>query len=162
MKKYLFGVFISLVLLTGCGSDPVQEELLDYINTDMSALADKEATAIDAYEKATGENYTDDQTLYNELTNVIIPTYKEFVEQLEEVKVESDELKELHEMYVEAANTQYNAFLKIVDAIEKGDTGIISEANEMLSEARNQLRTYQSELEKLAKEHDVEINSNNE
>lgn len=99
----------------------------------------------------------DDQTLYDKLSNDVIPTYKDFTEKLENVDIESDELADVHEKYIEVANIQYNAFVKMLDAIEKQDTGVISEANEMLSKARSEMRDYQKSLKKLAKEHDVTI-----
>jgi exonuclease VII small subunit len=46
--------------------------------------------------------------------------------------------------------------VKIVRALETQDPLLIEEANGMLEEARSLLREYQNEIDKLAKEHDVE------
>ncbi len=62
------------------------------------------------YEDVTGPNYTDDQTLYDALKVEIIPAYNQYIEDLESVKVETDELRKIHEDYIEAANIQESAF----------------------------------------------------
>jgi len=46
--------------------------------------------------------------------------------------------------------------VKILVAIETQDVALIEEANGMLEEARSLIREYLNELDKLAKDHDVE------
>lgn len=145
------------VVCFGCGQDPVQEDLLNYINTELSTLADLETEALQKYESVTGDNYTDDFVLYETLSNEIIPTYRKFVEGLEEIKPKTKEVQELHGLYVEAANTQYNAFVQIMAAIEQLDTNIIANANEKLSEGRKKLREFETKLLELAEEHNVTL-----
>jgi hypothetical protein len=57
---------------------------------------------------------------------------------LEAVEISTDELRKIHEDYIEATNIQASAFLLIVTAIENQNSGLINEA-------------------KLAKEHDVKL-----
>jgi hypothetical protein len=38
------------------------------------------------------------------LKSEIIPVYNEFIKELEEVEIETDELKKIHEDYIEAIN----------------------------------------------------------
>jgi hypothetical protein len=51
---------------------PVQNDLLDYVNEKMPALADEETEIVGKYAAVTGMNYTDDQTLYDALKEEII------------------------------------------------------------------------------------------
>ena len=74
------------VVCFGWSQDPVQEDLLNYINTELPTVADLETEAMQKYESVTGDNYTDDFVLYETLSNEIIPTYRKFVEGLEELK----------------------------------------------------------------------------
>lgn len=71
------------------------------------------------------------------------------------MEIETDELKKIHEDYIEATNIQANAFLLIVSAIENQDSTLINEANEKLNIARKMMRDHQNNVKKLAKEHDV-------
>ncbi|MFS0862108.1 hypothetical protein [Fredinandcohnia sp. 179-A 10B2 NHS] len=156
MKKLLGILSVLFVLLVGC-SDPVQEEFLTYINDDMSALAELEMQAVSAYDSVTGANYTDDYTVYMALTEEIVPQYLLFIDGLEAIKPESEEIRSLHEQYIEAANIQHGAFTKLIFAIENQDAGEINEVNEMLATARKMMRDYEYEINKLAEEYDVEI-----
>lgn len=150
-------MFLFLFILTGCFSDPVQDDLLNYVNEELPRASQLEAEAVSAYQSVTGANYTDDYTLYDVLSLEVIPTYNEFIKELESIHMETDEVNELHEEYIEAANIQYNAFVKTLTAIENQDRQIIEEANSMLEEARSKIRNYNTELKKLAKEHNVEL-----
>lgn len=158
MKKLLLFPFVMVMfLLSGCLGDPVQDDLLNYLNEEIDDVADLEAEALDAYDSVTGANYVDDYLLYDTLSYTVIPVYQEFVSELEAIDVETDELREIHETYIEGANTQYNAFVKIMTAIEEQDPNKIEEANLMLDDARKLLRDFNNDIENLAEEHNVEI-----
>lgn len=163
LKKLIFvPLFLFAILLTGCSNDPVQDDLLNYINKEIDVVADLENKAVSKYESVTGVNYTNDQTLYDALLGEILPTYQDFLKKLEAISLETDEVKKIHEKYIEAANLQYDAFVKILSALQKQDITIIEEANGMLADARKMLRDYQEDIKKLAKEHDVELKKNKE
>jgi hypothetical protein len=160
MKKYIAASFLlMLFLLSGCG-DPVQDDLLDYVNEKMPALGKEETKILGKYEDVTGSNYTDDQTLYDALKVEIIPAYNQYIEDLESVKIETEELRKIHEDYIEAANIQASAFLTVITALENQDSGLINEANQKLNTARKMMRDYQNAVKKLAKEHDVKLEKN--
>jgi hypothetical protein len=158
VKKRLLAIVIPFIfLLSGCFNDPVQDDLLNYVNKEMKQAGKLEAEAISAYESETGANYQDDQKLYDVLTKKVIPTYNDFIQELDSVKIETDELKEIHQIYIEGANIQYRAFLKIKQALEAQDPAMIQEANDMLADARKYIMEYKSKLNQLAKEHDVKF-----
>ncbi|MFJ8266681.1 hypothetical protein [Peribacillus asahii] len=160
MRKILFRYFFLLisVFLVGCGSDPVQEDLLNYVNKELKQAGELENTALDAYDSVTGQNYKDDQTMYDVISLTVIPTYRDFITELEDVKAETEEVRKLHEQYIEAANIQQDAFNLILTALENQSHEKMSEANAKLAEARKILRDYNKGIEDLAKEHDVELN----
>ncbi|WHY01185.1 hypothetical protein [Neobacillus sp. DY30] len=149
----LFGV---LLILTGCGG-PVQDDILNYVNEELKTAQTLEDKAVAAYEGVAGANYTDDQTMYDALVNEVIPNYTDLISELESVRIETDELKEIHEIYLSGAKLQFSAFEKIIEAIEKQDASIIEEANQLLEEGRLQIEDYNDKLDELAKEHNVEI-----
>ena len=156
MKKLLF-VLTSALFLAACGSNPVQDDLINYINEEVSPLFETETEIVEAYESVTGDNYTDDNELYNALESYIIPKYSDFIDDLEQITPETEEVRAIHEEYIEASNLQYNAMVKMLPALENQDYALISEANEMLSEGRSKMRHYVSSLESLAKENNVEF-----
>lgn len=159
MKKGLLAIVLPFILLvSGCFSDPVQDDLLNYVNKEMKQAGKLEAAAVSAYEGVSGANYKDDQTMYDALTKEVIPNYNEFIKELDSVKIETDELQEIHEIYIEGADIQYKAFVTIKQALEEQDPALVQEANDMLADAREHIRDYKSKLNKLAKDHDVKIN----
>lgn len=149
--------FLMIAILAGCSSDPVQEDLLNYINKEMKDAAKFEKAAISAYESVTGANYTDDQTLYDALTNDVMPNYQKFLKELESADIKTDELREIHKIYMDGADIQNKAFTVILEAIEKQDANMIQDANDMLADGGDLIHDYQNKLDKLAKEHDVEL-----
>ncbi len=155
--------YIAVALLVficfGCGQNTaqntIQDDLLNYINTDLPPLVEIEEEVMYTYEKVTGDNYTDDIVLYDALTEQIIPTYRKFVEQIEDIDPKTQEVKDLHELYIAAANTQFNAFTQMVAAIEQQDTNLITNANEKLTKARKGIRDFTNKLDELTKKHNV-------
>ena len=109
------------------------------------------------YASVTGENYVDDLTTYSHIEEVVIPMYSDFLEQLEEINPETGEVQEVHEQYIKAVNTQNNAFIKILAALEEQDYDMVAEVNEMLAEGRTGIRGFKKDLGKLAKEHNVKL-----
>ncbi|WP_226675966.1 hypothetical protein [Rossellomorea aquimaris] len=155
LKATVLGVVL-LAILSGC-SDPVQDDLLNYINEEMQPLAVLEEEAIAEYDSVTGNNYVDDMTTYVHIEEVVIPLYRDFIDQLEAVDPKTSEVQELHENYIAAVNLQESAMIKILAAIDQQDYDMVAEANNMLAAGRAGIRSFTNELEILADEHNVEM-----
>lgn len=151
----LFGLMISL--LAGCGGNPVEEDLLKYMNESLPALSEQELEAVGLYDSVSGPNYTNDETMYYTILDEVIPKYRDFIDNLEKIEIETEELTKIHEIYIEAVNIQNSGFLTILTAIEEQDSEKINEANAKLTEARTMIRDYQNKLDALAKKNDVII-----
>lgn len=148
-----FGLMVSL--LTACGSNPVQDDVITYMNESLPSVAEQELEAIGLYESVSGPNYTDDETMYYTILDEVIPKYRDFIADLEKIEIKTEELAKVHEIYIEAVNIQNSGFLTILTAIEEQDSEKINEANEKLTEARKMIREYQTKLDALAEENDV-------
>lgn len=158
MKTKFFILFILfLSLLTGCGQDPVQEDLLNYVNVELAKTTSLENEAINAYEGVTGSNYKNDVESYAVLNNIVIPKYHEFINRIESIQPKTEEVRQIHELHISSVNKQYNALLKLMTAIENGDSDKVIEANEMLSNSRSDMRNYKARLNELGKKYDVKI-----
>jgi hypothetical protein len=154
MKKFF--VPIVLLALVGC-SNPVKEDLLAYINTELPKIATYEADTIAAYEAVSGDNYTDDYTMYEVLTTTIIPTYRELVKGIEAItlRLKTKEVRDLNEKYVEAADTQMNGFVILMNALETQDSSLIVPFNERLDHGRRLTREWLIELQDLCSKNGV-------
>lgn len=137
-----------------------KKDLLAYINTELPKIAEYESVAINEFSAVTGNNYTDDQTLYDALTDTIIPAYGVLRSSLEEItlNLKTRQIRELNEIYIDAANEQYNAFLAFQTALLQGDASLIAQANEKLDKGRKLLRSWKTELDDLCAKNGVTLN----
>ncbi|SHG90824.1 hypothetical protein [Ornithinibacillus halophilus] len=156
MKKIPIFVFLLLVVLLGACGDPVADELERYVNEDLEAIADMEEEAINSYNQISAGDFASDEEIYVFLQEEVLPMYLDFIDELEAITFENSEVRDLHEIYVDAVNTQHSAMLKTLAAIEEQNYEKISEANELLAEGRKGIRDFQMELEALMDEHDLE------
>ena len=158
MKKvYLLVVCVVIVfLINGCGSDNlVQKDLLNYINVELPKVAEIENKVVSGYDAVSGENYTDDLTMYNALKDEILGDSLELIEKTESIEIKTEDVKDVHEIYIEAINMQHQAFTKILAAVEAQDIDKVTEANKLLSDARKRMREFSTELIALQKENNI-------
>jgi hypothetical protein len=150
--------FVVMLVLIGC-SNPVKDDLLLYINTELPNIVVYETDAVAAYESVSGDNYTDDYTMYETLTETVIPTYRKLVEGIEAItlRLKTNEVRDLNEKYVEAADTQMNGFIVLMTALETQDGSLIVGFNERLDKGRRLTREWQIELQALCDKNGVKI-----
>ena len=144
--------------LSSCSSE-ASKDILDYVNVHMKKVSELESEAMNAYASVQGDNFTSDETMYTVINNVVIPKYRNFIDQLEPIaeKIKTPELKAIHEIYIKAANTQFSGFMLVLEGLESGDRMHIVEANQKLDEGRKLIRKYKSELQSLCDKNNVEL-----
>ena len=150
----IFLAFIVLIIAVACMNDPVQDDLLDYINNDLQSLTDLESEATDLYDAAR-EDTDSDYEMYLMIRDEVLPVARDWMEATEDIEVETEEVREVHEVYIMMVNENYNAMTLMLSALENQDYTLVSQANEKLNNARKLGRDFQSTLKKLMKEHDV-------
>ncbi len=153
MKKIIS--ILSFAMLIACGANPVQQDLVNYINVEMKKVRDLESTAVQAYASVSGENYENDSIMYTVINETVLPNYQEFYNTLSSIKPATEEVATLHREYVRAASDQLEAFTLILEAIEKQDVQIINRANEDLGQARALLTLWREDLDSACVKHNV-------
>lgn len=150
------GVFLTfvMIMIVACVNDPVQNDLIDYINNDLPSLADLESEATALYDAAR-EDTNSDYEMYNMIRNEVLPVAREWKDATEDIEVETEEVRELHEIYIKMVNENYNAMTIILSALENQDYALVSQANEKLDYVRKLGRDFKSELKKLMDKHGV-------
>lgn len=164
MKNKLLLLALSIILslsLISCGSNEKQDALLKYLNEDLKTAEEYEDIVVTTYDSITGDNYTDDYTLYSELKNTILPNSLKLIDSVESIECSFDELRNVHELYLNAINKQHQAFTIILSALENQDYSQVAEANELLSQARKGVRDYMAELKTLCTDNDVSLEEYN-
>lgn len=90
----------------------------------------------------------------------VIPEYKKFLDKLSSIHPKTNEVSQLHEIYLDAANLQYSAFIKISKSIETNNKNLVKSANNDLEKARVKISEFKLKLSELADKHKVKIENN--
>lgn len=169
MKRYGFSI-IALTLMScfsmgGCATDkvgsariitgPAAKDLVKYANQGLMMIAELERRSLERYAAVTGENYTTDQRVYNELKDFVIPTYKRFLNELKNIRPENEEVINLHRIYIGGADLIYEGFKIKMMGIENKNESIIISGNEKIEKGRDEINRWNLERIELYKKHGV-------
>ena len=158
LKKILVMCMTLVVMVgvTGCVDSDKQERLIQFINVDLSEAKELETEANELYTNNVGDNYESDEALYNALKDTIVPNYEKMVKVVSSIDLgEYTEFNELKSLIIQYWSKKLEAFNKMIDALEAQDSDRVTKANDLLGEAEDIYKKYESELEKLEKEYDI-------
>lgn len=128
-------------------------ELRDYITNKMPILMFSEEMVINAYNEVTGENYIDDLTTYAALKHEIVPNAQKWLESAQDVQVENERLQEIHNKYIQYANTRSEGLEELLKALEQQNEPAaylaiakLKESDALIAEYISQVNAYCEEL----------------
>lgn len=163
MKKIVKYIILSLTViglfssLTACGkSDPVKDDLYSYLDQ-MEEVQTLQQQAINEYNSYVNDSESDSQELYTALNDSIIPAYESYMEQLNAVAPETEEVQNVKAVCIEGADKQLEALNKVKEAIEACDTNMLVEADTLIAEAESIFTDYENQLSTLASEHEISL-----
>lgn len=163
MKKFLALCLMGVMLfaITGCGEeekDVVQDDLIQYVETDLPTIKGDEATAVNRYnEVSAGIADMDRKTILSAFNDEIIPSYTTFYNNLMNLSVATEEVKALKETYVEGAKLQLEGMTALSKAIQDNDSEAAQAANEQIAQGKTKIEQHRSDITKLASEHNISI-----
>jgi hypothetical protein len=159
MKKLMSTILILLMcatVLIGCGkTDPVKEDLLNYINKQLPTLVELESKVITEFAANTGINAPDDATLAAKLKDVIIPGADELLSKVKAIVPATEELRKVHNKYIVIVTEQREAFNLLLQAAQKNDLTLVNTINEKLVNADKLVKEYLADLNALKNAHGV-------
>ncbi len=159
MKKIMViisALLICFTMLTACGSDPVQDDLINYINNQVPAMAVLENKVTTEYAAVKGDANADNATFAAKLKDVIIPANNELIAKAKATVPATEEVKKVHDKYITYATIQNEAFVVLLEAAQKNDEELVKTANEKLTDSEKISKEYLADIEALKKEHNVE------
>jgi len=148
---------ITLTMLAGCGTDPVQDDITDYINNQMPAVAILEGNVNKSFNSVIGDKYVDDPTMLKKIKDEVIPNSNKLIEKAKAVTVKTPELKILHAKYIAAKVAENSALIMIQTALENGDGDMVKKSNDLIIQAGKQAIDYVAEVNAFAKDHGLEV-----
>ena len=158
MKKIfalLLMVIMSVTFLAGCGTDPVYEDLSNFLNVEMVEV-NAEYEKLTA-EVGTWETLEDDIAIKKSIGDTLLPLVNGSLEKLKDINPETEEVKAIKDKYVKVMETYKTGFETLSEGCETQDEATINTGNEKLEEALELLDDYNKALEELAKEHGSEV-----
>jgi len=157
MKRKTLCIMAALVTLAvlafGCAIDPVRRDLADYVNQGILNIAELEKKSLEKYASVTGKNYTTDERVYLTLKQEVIPLYGRFLKGLRNIRPKTDEVKKLHRLYLQGAESLYEGFKEKMYGLEIKNENIILAGNQKIEKGRVQNERWRKELLALAKKH---------
>lgn len=159
MKKIMATIsalLVCITVLSGCGSDPVQDDLINYINNQVPTIATLEKKVTTEYTAVKEDSTANNETFAAKLKDVIIPADDELIAKAKAVVPATEEVKKVHDKYIASVTAQNEAFTLLLEAAQKNDEALVKTANEKLENSDKISKEYLADLEALKKEHDVE------
>ena len=161
MKKVLLLILCAVLAFSfvGCTPSEEAEELVSYINNDLAELEEYEADFLESYDSVSGDNYTDDATMYEEFSTNTLDYLTAWEEKATDVaeNIKDSKIAEVHTIYTSRITKCRNVLVTMLDALETQDLEKVTKANDMMTEASELATEFRSELDELAEEYSVEI-----
>ena len=157
MKKIfalLLMAVMSVTFLAGC-SDPVYEDLSNYLNVEMVDVnANYELITAEVATWAEAEDIAEFSASINE---VLLPIIEDSLTKLEGINPETEEVKALKEKYVKVMEAYKEAFELVDVAVVSDNADLMNEGNAKLEKGIELLNEYNTGLEELAAQVGAEI-----
>lgn len=156
MKKIIIFSMICL-LLVACGSKNKTEELLDYMNNNIPKLAEMEQEMISDYNNLISDDSINDEKVYEELNNKIIPLAQDLHDVAENMlpSIKDPDLKDIHKVYIEYTDAYLSYFKTVASSNDIRDPELFSVASEKFEEAKKLAENYSSSLKSLIEKYNL-------
>lgn len=164
MKKLLVlcltGVMM-LAALTGCGKqevDEVQQDLIQYVETDLAGIKSEEALAINRYNEVSSQiSSMKRKDILSAFNDEIIPHYTTFYNNLMNVAPKTAEVTALKQTYVDGVKMQLEGLTALSTAIQENNSDNAVAANDIIAQGKTKVEQHRADIVALAGEHNINI-----
>ena len=144
--------------LFGCAAtSPAAIDLANYVNQGVLRISELEQKSLERYASVTGANFKSNEELYDALKERVIPLYSQFVAELRKIRPETDEVKNLHWIYIRASTSMLDGFKMLMIAIETKEFDMIPSVNENIERGRLANEKWRRELVALSKRYKIKL-----
>ena len=157
MKKLLiFAITVAsvLLLLTSC-SDPVKDELTDFVNVQMAEINENYEAITE--ELAKWETFATDEEWIVSLRETLIPKCDEILKKLSEIEPTTEEIKAIKAMFTTVIEKYKDGFTKMLAGVCALDENLMTEGSDLLEKGMEALSEYNGTLESLASRFGIRV-----
>lgn len=115
---------------------------------------------MERFQSVMGVNSKSDTHSAETISTIVVPEYRSFVEELEAINPKTDEVRILHEYYVDGAKKQMEGMEQMVQALEKSNFPAVIQANATIAEGASDIKRWTKKLKELSDKHGVVLKSN--
>lgn len=159
IKKVLAAIstfLMCITMLIGCGkSDPVQEDLINYINNEKPTLVEYENKVTTEYTACTTQFPVDNVTLAAKLKDTVIPATEELLTKAKAITPATEEVNKLHAKYIAVVTEQLEGFNLLLEAAQNSDKTLVATVDEKLTHADTVSKEYLADMDALKKKHNI-------
>lgn len=167
-KLYIISMMVCLIcLVTGCGKkkktddDPsaaVKDDVVEFVNEKLPAIEGDRDNAVAIYNSYFQSENVDLEQFSSDLQGTAIPAMETYINNLSNIEVSTDEVKELKDTYLQSAEKQLEAMNKVAASINEQNPDYLTEADALIKESENLIVQYQTQLRTIAMDTGITIN----
>lgn len=140
-----------MACLSGCGTDPVEEDLIAYTNSGISDAL-KDCSSISTEGQKVFELDTN-EAMVAQLNNNVIPLVEDANKIVKGIKPETEEVKAIHDKLVACVEKYQTALNNLKSAIEKDDVDAATKSLELLNEGTALMQEFNDAYTTLASQY---------
>ncbi len=150
-----------LIACLGCAHQKISSDLAAYVNHGVLKIADMESQALADYAAVVGANYTSDQAVYEALRYQVVPLYGQFLVALKDITPQTNEVKQLHALYLRGSETMLYGFETKLLGLETGRVPLILEGNAAIEKGRVQTERWRMRLFAFFRKYEIHYKKGN-
>lgn len=133
----------------------IQDILLEFINEDVGRISAQEEIVFASLDSVTGDNYTTDAALYEELTTTAIPEYEKALQMMYGLEPKWEGLEEPAVLIVKAGELFLETLMLEKEAHDRQDPSFREQSHAVMDEYLQAIDEYHQKLEKLSESYGV-------
>ena len=158
----VLSILISALLLAACAGPgdiingiKVKNEINSYIE-EISSLNKVQNTLLAKYEEGFVQE-SDNEKAFTNLNEEIIPPFQSFLTNSKNIQLETEEVKELHSLYIQAMELQLEVFNGFKNSLETDNDTLFDETNNKVDQVNELLDQHEKRFQELTEAYKVNL-----
>ncbi len=148
---------VFFTLFTGCTSDPVADDLTNYMNNQMQEVSKIQNKYLTLLSDITESENTNIQTVITQIKDEVLPRSDRLIAEAKKINPATEEVKILHNKYIAAMTKQNKGLVEMLKGLQNYDNETVKDGSKIITEANEEFTIFLNKIKVLAKEHGLEV-----